>query len=368
MFFKIINLSVDSKNKQIVLGNILDACREGRHFIWIPKNEIKHLTQQEGAFDFLSLAQKDTLDKLYHNIGDDGAQYLSTLSIFIEIHFDDSTQPILDTKKIVKSYRDFLNSESLREITLLVENLDDGKFYHELALVYQERNYPKHDRIKLVNKPMLGGGSTTYTVFKQECSYAQPLLCILDSDKTHPNQTTYGETAKKVLSEKEKVVNKIVDVHILHVRAIENLMPMNILKAISTPNKIFGLVFNLDNQEYLKYIKCKGQHTSKKYQSEYQKFRDKGYISLEEINEIYSKDSKYGYFWSKFYEKHKDSKNDVVCANMHDNLILGGGFLANCLDVAQNNPAIRNDLIADRTACWNDIASKIFSWSFSSHV
>ena len=369
MFFKIKNLSVDSLDKQIALGNILDACREGRHFIWIPKSEIKALLDQGEKFSFLSSHHQDIFGKLHHDVGDDGHQYLKDLTVFVEINFSDELIDELNTKKIIKNYKYFLNSDALRETALLVENLDDGRFYHELGEIYKERYYSQHDKVVLKNKPMLGGGSTTYTVFKQECTSLQPLFCILDSDQKHPGQTTHGDTATKVLDEKDKVKHKIIDVHVLHVRAIENLVPLNILRVISDEGKVFGLVFEENNKEYLKYIKCKDQHKSKKYENDvYKKYRQNEYINLEEIKEVYCADSQIGAFWQKFYDTHKDSENDIVCANLHANMAWHGKFLENCLFVLQTCRNIRKDLIEDHDGEWNKIAAKIFSWSFSYNI
>lgn len=368
MFITTKNISLDTEKQQLAFINLLDASREGLHFIWIPKQDLINIIQKYPSLDFLGLPQKKTFENMLHNIGDDGHQYINKLTVKLVIDFRSTTPKISkNSAEIISSHVNYTESSSLRECILLAENKNDAEFYECLASIYKEKILAQDTRIQHQLRKVSGGGDTTHESFSEEVKTIQPLLCILDSDKKHPGQTTYGETAKKVLKAREKLQgNEIFSIQVLTVRAIENLMPINVLKAIKKEDTDLGLVFYDENLDYKRFVKCKDfQHKNKDGKVE----RD--YITLEDVKKTLCPDPKAGPFWQSFYDKYKNShtSDSIVCSNLHKDLQGRNcrkiGFIGLCIQSIQNNIDIRESMIADNDSDWNLVAHEVFSWTFS---
>lgn len=365
MFITTKNLTLNSKDKEDAFGNFLDAGREGHHFIWVPKADLQNLIKEYPGLPFLSNRQRETFENLYHNVGDDGHQYMLLLNAILTIDFEEESILTTEIKvgntnnqiNYISGYKKYLNSSALRETILITENLDDALFYLEIGEIYKESN-SMFKQLKLTSQNLAGGGDNTHQTFTESSKSLQPLLCILDSDKIHPRQSEVGETAKKVLHAK-KQLNGIETTLIrpLPVRAIENLMPTSVLKEIKEEGHYLGLVFEEENKKFKKYVKCKD------FKGIHGKF-----ITLEDLEKKLCVCSKQGFFWSEFYEKYQYHSEQLVCSNLHHNLKFGKkvGFIASCINILKNNISIRNSLFSDETETdLKNIALDIISWAIS---
>ena len=370
MFITTRNISLNTEIQQLAFINLLDASREGLHFIWIPKQDLTEIIQKYSNLDFLGLPQKKAFEDMLHNIGDDAHQYINKLTIKLVIDFESTNPQIFNNptnKEIISSHINYTESCSLRECVLLAENTNDARFYECLASIYKEKILAKDTRIQHQLRRVSGSGDSTHESFTEEVKTIQPVLCILDSDKKHPGQTTPGETAKKVLSaQKELQGNEIFSIQILTVRAIENLMPINLLEAIKKEGADLGLVFYDENPDFKRFVKCKDfQYRNKEGKVE----RD--YITLDDVEKKLCPDPKVGSFWQSFYNKYKESHSSdrIVCSNLHKDLQGRNcrkiGFIGLCIQTIQDNIDVRNSMIADNDSDWNKIAHEVFSWTFS---
>jgi hypothetical protein len=106
-------------------------------------------------------------------------------------------------------------------VTLLAENLFDTAFYRIIGEAFIAENGWKWS---LCFDEKLGGGDTTAVVLQQLATEEKPTLTIVDSDKKHP-QDVVGKTARRAMSVR---CNSLQVLHVLHVRDIENLIPLQI--------------------------------------------------------------------------------------------------------------------------------------------
>lgn len=137
------------------------------------------------------------------------------------------------------------------ECCLLMENLEDGNFYHFIARHYcWNQNIPIR-RIHFHSE--LGGGNTICDVLKKCVSKEKtPVLCLVDSDRKHgvtksfPNPPATGGT----LDRAQKVSDELSGMDglpphclfALHVHEIENLIPLQLMEALKpTPAMHPGL-------------------------------------------------------------------------------------------------------------------------------
>jgi len=134
---------------------------------------------------------------------------------------------------IVVPMNAFLDINNCKESRLLVENRDsDGRFLLTLCDVFRaEFRHYAAVRFNLVH----GGGVTTDKVLEAFIAEARPTICVVDSDRSTPN-CGLGETAEAV----ERVIKQrlygTVVVHVLEVRELENLIPLDIADEICSDN------------------------------------------------------------------------------------------------------------------------------------
>lgn len=90
----------------------------------------------------------------------------------------------------------FNDSSRIQSAKILGENLEDAKAFVLFAKLY---NCKYRQKIRLSPSEGHGGGNTTAAVFQDAVNKGLICLCIVDSDKDHPD-SSFGQTAKQVLS------------------------------------------------------------------------------------------------------------------------------------------------------------------------
>jgi hypothetical protein len=127
---------------------------------------------------------------------------------------------------------------------LLGENDTEIRFYMFLCEYYK-----KKENVKLPTRhtPDLGGGNTISGVIKSHCELKKCFcLTLVDSDKKYPN-ATYGDTLKNAIKKYENFEFPF-NCGILYsdeIREIENLIPISILKKISSDNVDWNRGFDI---------------------------------------------------------------------------------------------------------------------------
>lgn len=117
----------------------------------------------------------------------------------------------------------FSDSVTIQKTTLLVENRIDAKIHVNAGHFFaRERNIGFIEQCDIRQ----GGGYTTYGTFNDlQKEQKKPVLCVVDSDRIHPDDK-FGKTAKKV-SAKDSDDYPLAHLHIIEAHEIENLVPSN---------------------------------------------------------------------------------------------------------------------------------------------
>lgn len=204
------------------IGNLLLAHHAGKHVVYVGKEAITRLDslketwspQARGALqsirgrhaEFLGL--RDRLkwilrvgigpDFSCKTVSEDGKT-----SIYVSLHhFHDPVRALSGT-------------------VLLAEHLDDTTLYRLFGEFFiTERGW----KWNLCFDERLGGGSSTAPVFQKLVDEEKVTLAIVDSDRTYP-QGALGGTA---YAASKVQCSALQWLHIIHVRAAENLLPSSI--------------------------------------------------------------------------------------------------------------------------------------------
>lgn len=208
------------------------ACHHGKH-MFLGDYETLVLIKEQFPIRFPSLS------KLFAHISTIGA-IVNTLTWHVEFAIDEQDSYVREEDNhhtIVISRNEISHFQAFNECHVLVENLEDVQMYQYVLDFY------KRDKgittLRTVYYPILGGGSTTAMVLKQEMEARQSLiLCIVDSDKPFA-AALIKETAKKVKEVYENCEFKYnTKLYTLDkVMEVENLIPLSVFEKYCTPQE-----------------------------------------------------------------------------------------------------------------------------------
>lgn len=220
----------ESTEKIRALTNILTCCGEGKHVLWMPSDKAEELIQSGEFINY-------PLRVLHHIKGQSRFTKSLTerLRPYLEIDFESpNTFEHTGEGRMVIGYQRVMDTEALQSCKFLVENLSDSDFYKLGAnsLLHRERLSSEYS-IKLRSEN--GGGNTTFTVFERLIAAQELVLCILDSDKKHPNGPL-GDTASR-FNQVGKGYGSGYQLEILTCTEAENLVPFSVAKEIIARNK-----------------------------------------------------------------------------------------------------------------------------------
>lgn len=135
---------------------------------------------------------------------------------------------------------------SLPRTCLAGENVEDAKWFAWLGRAFAARKRPGalHAGAEISLRTRGLGGSTAAPELEEEALGETPLLCILDSDRDHPNAAP-GDTAKRALKAQEHLITRgldpLVHVELLAARDVENLLPRRVVEDVAdTRNPWYG--------------------------------------------------------------------------------------------------------------------------------
>ena len=253
MYIKITKNIVDAAiaGDEIALNLLRDmdfACHHGKH-MFLGDYETLVLIKEQFPIRFPSLS------KLFAHLSTIGA-IVNTLIWHVEFSLDDKESYVKEEEgqyTIVISRNEISHFQAFNECHVLVENLEDIQMYQHILDFYKKDN--GISKIRTIYYPILGGGSTTAMVLKQEMETRQSLvLCIVDSDKPFAS-AQMKETAKKVKEAYDNSKYKYnTKFYILDkVMEVENLIPFCIFEKYCTPSENDGSKKEL--YEKLKIIK-----------------------------------------------------------------------------------------------------------------
>ncbi|MBN3851859.1 hypothetical protein G3N59_00575 [Paraburkholderia sp. Ac-20340] len=203
----------------IALDNIANAHREGAHVIFSERNVAEHLLS---IGESLGGRTKQTLRNVINRYAQ-LAEFAETVEVKIFIGLFDNIHAVIENgKRFIKIPVACVTSSLLQKPYLLVENIDDAKFYGFLTTELASKlNFSGHLSFEAYN----GGGNTTGNVYEHLKNSTDRLcLCIVDSDRRFPTSKP-GETANKVLASDKTDPSPLTESFVLPVCSVENLIP-----------------------------------------------------------------------------------------------------------------------------------------------
>lgn len=150
------------------------------------------------------------------------------LSIYCIVTYSDNNKK--DDRAIVYNPIKMQHFEPFLRTKLITENLSDAVFFNYIAHFYLRKKLLTGVKIRFEAAP--GGGSTTCDVVKHEILEERRFcLVIVDSDKKHPNQLKYGDTARKIVDVIGQYPSDVCLHYVMeNVMEVENLIPHRIVK------------------------------------------------------------------------------------------------------------------------------------------
>ncbi|RON81593.1 hypothetical protein [Pseudomonas fluorescens] len=223
MMIKISNVVGLAQNEDKIraLNNILMACGEGKHVLWMPAKLADQIIQE----NIISGYQLNVLYFVREQSRLTKA-HLDQLDFYVDVGFDEPV-PIgfIAPRTFRLSYDYFVDSARVQLPVFVCENITDIDFYVMSGMVFLNNSkLLKEYALKFLK--VGGGGNTTICSFENHLRNHSLVICILDSDKSHPNALV-KETALR-FDAYEKGWGQRYWLHILDCTEAENLVPMRI--------------------------------------------------------------------------------------------------------------------------------------------
>lgn len=223
MMIKINNIVELAQNEDKIraLNNILMACGEGKHVLWMPAKLADQIIQENviSGYELNVLYFVREQSRL-------ARAHLDQLDFHVEVGFDEPAPIEFFAPRALRiSYDYFVDSAHVQLPVFVCENITDIDFYIMAGMVFLNNSkLLKEYTLKFLK--VGGGGNTTISSFENHLHNNSLVICILDSDKSHP-KALLKETALRFHAY-EKGWGQRYWLHILDCTEAENLVPMKI--------------------------------------------------------------------------------------------------------------------------------------------
>ncbi|MCK2044825.1 hypothetical protein [Chromohalobacter moromii] len=272
-------MEVDAELKLRVIQNAIKSFGEAKHLVWMPLSLVEFLIDNGYVVGY---ERRVLVEELKGFVSE--AKYLKNqFSFYIEIDFENKYQKLsLDGSFCKVGYGHLVDSGQWQPTPLLVEAPHDAKLYELGANCYMiSQGFSDSLSAKLTHYP--GGGGGTYDMYRDLLDSHKSFLCVLDSDKKHP-QGPEGTTAK-AFKDVARGVNNNTLLKVLSCSELENVLPTGLVReAIEVHD-----MHRLEDFEYL-------------VETGFWKFFDfKDGVFKAKAEEL---DCKHGKYWEEFKEFH----------------------------------------------------------------
>ncbi|EPF65939.1 hypothetical protein [Pseudomonas syringae] len=216
---------VGDADKIRALNNILMACGEAKHVLWMPAKEIEKIVDSKtiSGYQLNVLSYIKEQSRLTKTL-------ISDVEFYVEVDFDGKAPPHYTMpNKLLVSYEYFIDSAYVQPPIFVCENLSDIDFYMLGARnhLYDLKMLSEYDlKFEMVG----GGGNTTINSFQYHFDNKKLIICVLDSDKAHPNANV-KDTAARFAAHAEGW-GRGYWLHILNCTEAENLVPWSIAEYV----------------------------------------------------------------------------------------------------------------------------------------
>jgi hypothetical protein len=231
---------------RLCITHLLNAHREGRHFLLIDRDLSRSLKAMPGlSIDSISMLKR---------LGQSSTQYMNitsmvnTYCLVVNSDFFSASVDGLGSKVIRVPFAAMANSCLSRETKFVAENLVDIEFYTKIALASFLPLGIRGLNIKF--EPDMGGGSFTSVVYEKNQIQNRFCFCVVDSDKYCPASCS-GDTSQR-LSRTNSTDSFLSDFCVIDTRTIENLIPDNLIKLLS-PDRLSVYAGLIDRFPFLRW-------------------------------------------------------------------------------------------------------------------
>jgi hypothetical protein len=330
----------------------------GRHIVFASRDILERLSKLS-FFNFKRTADvfKSILNR-YSTFG--GIKRIISLHVELTLKLqfhvltsDDRKYSVILCPIASKSLENLMNG-----VELLGENVEELSMYEFMGKYYLQKSALK---INTYSKKLHGGGDTLRLVWNTEAMQESFCLAFLDSDKKWSGGG-YGDTLKKVISiwKKEKYCT-VSFIFSDFYREIENMIPLDVLKAVSKCNPNWSLGFKdiemiVMSGKDVQYYDMKCGVTLKKYRKLLNHKEEKKYIDAH---------------LSCVYSEHDDL--DAWLSSLQENTILlhglGEDVLKRSVDyLEQHSDDWLNRISLDQLLEqeWMKIGKELINWTCAS--
>jgi len=239
--------------------NIMTAYKEGKHIVIAEAKFFEEIRNNNNFDERIRNAamRAENEQRQYH-------QLLKGVNTYIHVELGNLRSNYKKNEdngieKIVVSCDFFKDSSSIQKINLLCEDLSDADLYLKMGDFY------KHN-INLSTTNILfdyigGGGDNTYKSFSNITENTKFCLCLLDSDKKHPNGKQ-GGTSLKFKDKKIPFNGKYI---VINAHEAECLIPNEIIELLILDRNLNH--YNYDFHTRLDYLReiCQSNSLVKLY-------------------------------------------------------------------------------------------------------
>ncbi len=202
--------------------NLLRAHREGRHIVCVGHRAARTLSERTE----LSTVATGTATRLVSTASELlGLKREIDSRIVVEFNLPDPAPSTVDPGVMRTGLEWWAESHRSHEVTLLVENLADGRFYIPLA---EGRMYNRKLGYRVAIHPQGGGGSTIGAELTEIGRRGEPCVCVLDSDRSRP-AGPLGDTARHAEADHRRNCSWLQRLVVLRAREAENLVPVRLI-------------------------------------------------------------------------------------------------------------------------------------------
>lgn len=281
---KIVTEAEKNNRKVIeVLEFVAQAHFYGRHIVFAARESLRRLSQLAFFNDKRTVEVFKSVLNKYSTLG--GIR--KVISLRVELVLDEQPQVSRDTEgRCVVIYCP-ITCKSLENLMmgteLLGENVEELSMYGLMGKYYL---WKKNLQINTYQKRLHGGGDTLRLVWKNEAAQKNFCLAFLDSDKKWAGGGL-GDTLKKVIDSQRTEKYCTADyIYSGEYREIENMIPLDILEAVSQKNVDWAKGFADVNRivksgKDVQYYDMKYGMTLKKYQRLQRKEQEKKYVDMQ---------------------------------------------------------------------------------------
>lgn len=341
-------------NRQQALENILNSHGSRKHLI---------VAKRKSMDDVISSSYYSACAKLYANSIIENYrehQILSKiLDVIVEVDFNKAGIDTYEkgSQKIISvGYDYFEDFERCSPTVLLGENILDCRLYNKIAELYSKHmsDYPLYVNFDFQG----GGGEQTKEHFSIRENQKRLCICIVDSDKTHPNGPEKNTSGQFNSTDKE--VNSTTRALVIDACEVESIIPIKLLERVIVEgdyqNEFVDFIdeiksFEEQNPGFRKYLDHKNGMTLKSA------------LNLDNI---------YGTHWIDSLVKSKkyanapciESKECIECGECPKVPGFSGGILRKSVEkLDEQGPAwLKNNLDNSLIDVWEDIGNTLQTW------